>query len=307
MKIKYKIFLLLVSSLFVNSCDKGDVFTGSPVNSNVEFVTLNGTVSTPDAFVVGSQDLPITVTIPQAFDVDVNVQVTAFVPNINRKSTKTVLFHAGLTTVDSTIKLPAGDSTELPFDLNLQLYLTGITTAPTTDITIPSGFKGKQYIMTSNIVDLNYGDSPLGATNSKRCAIRFDYPDFIKATTPPIPTSYNNLNIRLKKDGVVTPVSGNSTQPINGTTTSPIRGEAVNFLDTATDGTYTIEVFAVKLITSPVDLPYRFTIRFPENTSKIIRGVLPALTLGTVSTAIPKLKIERTTTVTGVKYEVTSL
>ena len=312
MKTINRFLIVLTFSILLFSCQQDDVFTGAPDPATVQFETLPGTVSTSETRVVSSQEFPVTVDIaPKTFDVDVVIEVTAFLTNINKRARRTFTIKAGQTSVTGKMVAPSGDqgSVVLPFNQELKLYLSAINTAPlvTSDGVAPLGFEGKQYTMGSNVLSLDYGDSTFGGVNANRCAIRFDW------ANPPVggnPVN-NNLNLRLKRDGVVTTVSPNSStsSPIYGTTVSTSRYEAINFLSIAPDGTYTLEVFAAKLTsaTDPVDVPFRFTVRFPNESVRTFGGILPGLTVGTAATAIPKLQVVKSTDADGAHYDVTLL
>ncbi|GEP49351.1 hypothetical protein FNO01nite_00230 [Flavobacterium noncentrifugens] len=292
MKTLFKSILFIAVWASFISCEEGEVFTGEPDASKVEFVTLQGQIATTETAVVASQRFPVTITIPQSFPVDVSVEATSFLPNINRRARKTFLIKAGQTVLNDFMVTPGaeGAQTFLPFNSNIQVYLSAITSSG--DAEIP-GFAGKQYALTSNVLNLDFGETPLGGINPIRSVIRFDWENPNVGSS-----SYNNLNIRLKRaDGTVVTVSANSNAAnfIYGTTTQTARYETLNFLNGAEDGVYIVEVWAARLISDPVNLPYRFAIRFPDQTSKVISGVIPNLSLGTVATAFPLLQITKST------------
>jgi hypothetical protein len=308
MKVFFNLLAALSFSLFLFSCEQDDRFTGAPDPSKVNFVELPATISTTEANVVSGQQFPVTLDIaPQSFDVDVNIEVTSFLPNINKRTRKTFTIKAGETTVSGKMNAPSGDQgATLPFSQNMNLYMSAITTAPkiTNDGVEPVGFAGKQYTITSNNVVLDYGDTSFGGVNSNRCVVRLDWKNPPGGGNP----FNNNLNIRLKRDGnVVTVANANqTTQPIHGSTTSTSRYENLNFLSSAPDGTYVIEVFAAKLTSStdPVDVPFRFTVRFPNEDVRAYRGVLPSMTVGAATNAVPVFQIIKSTVDGQANYEV---
>jgi hypothetical protein len=295
---KYNVFTLIIFSLLIilSSCDKSDVFTGSPVGTNVEFVNLVGVISSPETKVAASQNFPITVTLPQSFAVEVTIQTTAFLANINKKTTKSVVIPAGQTTITYDITAPGGDLTPLPFNMNLEVFLTAITTSGVE----PSGFSGKQYTLTSNKLNLDYGDTGTQALNINRLGVRFDFP-----FPPGSGLTYNNLNIVVKRNGVVIPVPAGSTNTVNGSTAAFARYETVNILNTALDAIYTIEVYSVVQIATPINMPYRFTIRYPNDSSKTYAGIIPSMTIGNQASAIKKIEIIKSTVAGKANYVVT--
>ena len=263
MKIAYKFFIVVTFSFLLFSCDKGDVFTGSPEDSNVEHVALTGTIATTETSVVAGQRIPITVTIPQTFPVDVNVQATSFIVNTNKRFTRTILIPAGETSVLSYVNAPGGDSTDLPFIMSVQLSLTAITTVQSVDV--PVGFEGKQYTLTSNVLELEYGDTSIPSTNAKRLGIRFDFKGPYTGQGP----NYNDLNIVLKKNGNILAantlaVASSLTAPLAGSLTSTARYEQLYLLDIAqklkifnkTPADSTAGIYSVKATTN-VALNYK--------------------------------------------------
>ena len=408
---------VIFTIITIISCSKGELVTGSPVDSNVEFVTLQGSITTPDSDVVANQSFPVTISLGTVtFPMDVSVEAIAFLPNLNKRSRKAFIIPAGESSITSTMVAPSGDATSsLPFNLDMKLYLSAITTAP--DV-IPKGFVGKQYSIVSDTIFLGYGDTSVPGVNSKRCGIRFDFQGPYSGAG----TDFNNLNIVLKKNGAATTSQSSmqgvsplasSTRPLFGTLTNAGRYESIFFLDTNQAGvlscasqsdynnkiytvktnrsatqsndkphgfkvgdivsinsitgliantpinvlvtevgempaigttpsyyyykftldfdlfssfsantytidmssytstdTYVIEVFAKTLggnsTTAPaVDMPYKFSIRFPDETSKVYSGVIPGLTIGTAANAVPKLQIVKTTTAGVSSYVIT--
>jgi hypothetical protein len=303
MKRIYKILFLLVTACFVSSCEEGDVFTGTPVGTNLQFETLQGTITTSETHVVSAQTIPITVTIPKSFPVDTKVQATAFLPNNGKRSTKSIDIPAGQTTVESTMQVPGADQSDLTFNSVLEIYLTGFTTGDEVDT---HGFPGKQYSMTSDKITLDYGDAALPALNPNRLIVRLDW-EFPNNGNP----SNNNLNLSFRKNNNITTVAPNSntSAAVFGTQTGTGRYETININNAvAEDATYTINVFAAKLKTTPSDIKYRFIVRFPNDTTKVFYGVLSGITVGNAASSIPKLQIVKVTDGNGaVEYTVTQL
>jgi len=304
MKTLYKIVLLLLIPVFFISCEEGDVFVGTPAGTDLQFITLKGTVATTESNVVSGQVIPITVTIPQSFPVETKVQVIAFLPNTNKRSTKSVIFPAGETTVDSEMTVPGAEQSDLPFHMNLEIYLAAITTGDDVDT---FGFPGKQYSLTSDKITLDFSDTTIPAQNVNRLLIRFDFENYNNGN----PAS-NNLNLSFRKNGVITPIANNNQQATAayfGSLTATARYENVNFNNAiAEDGTYTIYAFAQKLIASPSDVDYRFVIRFPAGKTRVFAGTLPGLTLGNAASSIPVLQIVKSTDGNGVaQYAITQL
>ncbi|MBS7785689.1 hypothetical protein KIH23_00135 [Flavobacterium sp. CYK-55] len=253
-----KVFLTLSCFGIFIACQEDDVFSGQPQGP---FTTLKGSVTTTETNVVSSQSFPITVSLgdnpetPEAdlltFPMDVSVEVIAYVYNENvdvrssKRSRRTFIVPAGENSIVADMIAPGADgTTDLPFNMDLRLFMSAITTAP--EVT-PKGFPGKQYLMTSDTINVDYGDTPFAGVNSKRLGIRFD---FIGPHSGAAPSSapINNLNIVVKRNGAVMPSqspsqgispSSNSTRPYFGTTNNANRYESLNFLD----ATQTIKVY----------------------------------------------------------------
>ena len=274
------ILIGIVASFAMISCEEDDVFTGSPEGSNLNFITLRGTITTPETDVVAGQQFPVTISLgdnletPDAdlltFPVDVTVEAISFLPNLNKRARKSFVIPAGQNSIEGTMPAPSGDATtDLPFEFDLEVYLSAIATAPNDDNT--RGFEGKQYSIVSDTIILGYGDTPLAAINSKRLGIRFDY-------LGPYGATGNNLNIVLKKNGAVMPsqssaqgVSSGTSRPITGTLTNTGRYESINFLDAKQElklsnvtradsiaGVYTVK--APSSNTSSNDRPHNFKV-----------------------------------------------
>lgn len=260
-------FTVVLSVLFASvSCTKDDVFTGSPVGTDVNFETLRGTITTPETEVVASQSFPVTITLgdnpdtPEAdlltFPVDVNVEAIAFLPNLNKRARKSFVIPAGQNSIVSTMTAPSGDATTtIPFDFDMQLYLSAISTAQNVK---PRGFNGKQYSIVSDTISLGFGDTSLGALNSKRCAIRFDFEGPYSGLTA---GGFNNLDIVFKKNGAAFKVASSSstTRPVYGTTTNAARYETINFLDEAQE-------YKISNLTRNDSINGVYTIKSPNGT-----------------------------------------
>ncbi|HMK06903.1 MAG TPA: hypothetical protein VK476_05190 [Flavobacterium sp.] len=309
MKIFNKIFLLLVAASVLSSCEEDDVFVGSPVGTNVQFETLQGIITTPETHVASSQVIDITVTIPQSFSVETKVQAQAFIPQINKRTIKTVLIPAGATSATSTMTMPGGDNSDLPFHSTVELSLIAIATG---DDVLPSGFSGKQYSLTSDKVVLDFGDGTLPASNNARFVVKFDFELPPNGTRP----GTNNVNLVFKKNGVASTIPQNATQsngtvnPIFGTLVSgTTRYKQISFVNAlAADGTYTLEAYATRLIETPAsDIDYRFLARFPDDVSKVYPGTLTGLTVTPASGSVAVLKIVKSTVGGVAHYDVTQL
>lgn len=221
---KYTPFFLMLSIIGLSvSCAEDDVFTGEPQGP---FTKINATVTTPETELVSGQPFEITINLgdnpntPEAdlltFSDDVNVEVTAFVPSINKRARKTITIPANQNVFVTSMTAPSGDrNPSSSFNKDLLLYLSGITTTPDAEVV---GFPGKQYQMVSDTIHINYGETGILAANAKRLSIVCDF-------TGPYGGSplANNLDMIVSKNGV--PMTGINTsnttyKPFYGTLTS---------------------------------------------------------------------------------------
>ncbi|WP_298221082.1 hypothetical protein [Flavobacterium sp.] len=303
MKYSKKLLILFVPVIFLLSCEKDDVFTGSPVDSDVSFETLTGTISTNETISVAGQKLPVTITIPQAFEDSIRVQVTSFLPSTNKRTTTSVIIPKGQTSVDAEVSAPPTDDSDLPYVVEAQYFLSGINTAQ--NVT-PVGFAGKQYSLTSNVLKVDFGDTPMPNPNANKLSVRLDYefPKFLTSVT-----SFNSIKVVLKRlDGTTVATSTALTAPINMESQVPNKRFAtLVFLSTAPDNTYIVNLYAGTLINSPSNIGYRFAVRFPDGKGKTFANNFSNLTVGPVSSAIAKLQIVKTTVDGNANYVVTPL
>lgn len=304
MKYSKKLLILIVPVILLFSCEKeDDVFTGSPVDSNVSFETLTGTISTNETITVAGQKIPVTITLPQAFEDSVSVQVTSFLPSTNKRITTSVIIPEGETSITEEISAPPVDNSDLPYVVEAQYFLSGISTAPNVK---PVGFAGKQYSLVSNLLKVDFGDTTMPGPNANKLSIRFDYelPKYRSSVS-----SFNSIKVVLKRlDGTTVTTNANPSTPINLTSQGPDQRYAtLVFLSSAPDNTYILNVYAKTLIDSPSNIGYRFAVRYPDEIGKVLFGNFSNLTVGTAATAFPKLQIVKTTVNGNANYVVTQL
>lgn len=199
---KYTPLFLLLGFVGISvSCSEDEVFTGAPQGS---FKTINATISTPETEVVAGQPFEITINLgdnPNTNEVDlltftdeVNVEVTAFVPSINRRLRKAITIPANQNVFVTSMTAPSGDvSPSALFNKEMEMYISAITTTPDAEVV---GFEGVNYKISSNKVNLNYGETTVLATNSKRFSIVFDFQG--PYGTHPLA---NNLDLIISKNG----------------------------------------------------------------------------------------------------------
>ncbi len=290
MKNFYRLLILFTIVLFF-SCEKGEIFTGSPLDNGVSIESLVGTVTINESLIVSTQKVPITVTLPRTFDENVNIQATTFVPSTNKRIITSFILPAGQSSITTEIASPPTDNAVLSYVLEAQVFLTALGTDP---LKPTVGFVGKQYILTSNIAKVDFGpDTVAPSTSSSRLSVRLDCesPKYSGATT------YNELNLVLKKNmGTVVQPINNTTISLgfsgtNSTSLSETRYDDINISNSAPEDTYTISIYARKLILTPSNLKYRFVVRFPNKKIKTYTGVLNDVVVTNASQAIVKLQI----------------
>ena len=288
--------LIFISCLsLLTSCSKNEVVTGSPVGTNVNFETLQGSISCDETQLAGGQLVKVTVGLPRTFNVDVLVENSAFVRETGKRTRKSVLIPAGLTSAEMMMPIPAGDQPILPFLMNVDMYLTAITTAP--DV-VPKGFSGSQYSIVSNILNFGFGDASFTAVNGKRLGVRFDFIDPNAGGNP----VFNNLDLKVTKVGfpsfTVSPLSAVNAE-VYGTVKATTRYESLYFNNIGADATYIVEIYAQRLISTPLSVPFRFTLRFANEETRVFTGVLnnAVVVLPAGSNSVAKLKIEKSSAV----------
>ncbi len=275
MKYINKFTILLFATIFVACSPDDDKFSGSPVD-NLNIIELTGSISTAETAVVAGQNFMVTVTIPQTFETDVLVEAMASVEG--NVTTASILVPAGATSGSGLIAAPAGAlAAIMPFNNNLSLKINAIVL---TEVQL-----GNHYLLSSPSINIDFGDSLMPDPNISRLTIRFDWEG-------PYGGGENDLDLYLFGSG------GLVAQSETGS-----RYENVVLSNNAADGTYTLSVGAFTVVNPNIDIPYRFMFRFPDNTTKTIVGVFPALNAGDFINDV--VTIVKTTNVDGdAEYEI---
>lgn len=275
-------YVAVITTMFV-SCEQNDRISGSPIQ-NDDIVTLTGVISSTETSVVAGQKIPFTATIPQIFEGDVDVEATAILPN-GVKTTSFVTIPAGQTSATGQIEVPASEAPVfMPFNNNMKLFLSAIL--------LTVGEKGTHYLLNSNELSLDFGDTETPAANITRLQIRFDWKG-------PYGEGENDLDlylIRVNPSGPAVVATG-----FTGT-----RYENASLLNTAVDGTYVVaaESYTLTYGSELGSLPYRYVLRYPNNSVKTFSGTFTDFTEGDF---IPVLQIVKTTVDGIVSYDVTQL
>lgn len=250
MKKLFNIFCLVFIASAIISCEQDERVSGSPVD-NSEIVTLTGTISTPATAVVAGQKIAFTATIPQTFEGDVEVEATAALPN-GTSTNATVVIPAGQTSAVGEIEVPASEAPVfMPFNNNMKLSLTAIL--------LTVGETGTHYLLNSNEISLDFGDTETQAANITRLQIRFDWRG---------PYDINDLDLYLLR------VNPDGSQAVVATGFTGNRYENASILNTAVDATYIVaaESYTTEFSPEVGNLPYRYVLRFPDNSVKTFGG-----------------------------------
>ena len=251
------IYLIAPLLVLLLSCESdNEKYSGTPVG-NQQFETIEGTISTNITAAMRNQAIPFRVSIPRTFKDTVSIEVATL--NLSGGRTRvSVDILPGDT--EATDEIPCAGG--LLYDTTVNLSMTGIALK-----TVESG---KHYLIKSNVITLQTGDTSVPPSDNSRLSVRFTWPE---------PASSLN-NIRLT---IVRPDNVNNTPILD----AGVRDYAI--LTTVTNvnalnkyssqpGEYIFKINAVRLIDSPVNLPYRFVVRFPDGTSRLIQGVYENLT-----------------------------
>lgn len=294
-KLKVLLFFMLGAAILVSCEDDDNKFTGSPVGV-MPIETLTGTVSTDVDFVLPGQTIDFTATLPAGFrDIvkdTVTVEASTFTTGGGvRRASVDIL--PGDESATGEIVVGGGGGT---FDLSCDLKLTAIN--------LKKVVPGKHYLMTSNTVTINSGNSSVPAENDSRLQIRISWenktnpnnlrPKIVRTTG--VETFFpNGIEPRIQKSypiynsPIINPVTGNPTP----------EGSNYSYLP----GTYKLKLgvtTANDLVTSPVDMKYRIAIRFPDKHVEIYNGVYNNLSVS--SGFIDILQFEKTGTGDSARY-----
>jgi hypothetical protein len=273
-KIIYKLLLSSIVSFFLFSCEEGERFSGSP-EGNLEIVTLDATISSPTTFALTNQKMPFTVTLPRTFADTVKVEVTS-ISNRGRRTRAYVEVLPNQLQASEEINAAGGAL----FNTDFNMFISAIE--------LYSVEKGKHYLIKSNTLVIESGNTTIPDVTTGRLTVKFTWPEIVSTG------NVNNLGLVIDRPDPV------SNAIINGFTS----GESgklhfINDLSTGTnsstnsfnDGTYLFSVRPILLESSPKDFPYRIVLVYPDEKVEVYQGVLTGLTLNTLTQ--PFFKIEK--------------
>ena len=268
--IKFFFFIgLLAATLF--SCESDDEkYNGSPVGKD-DIITLDGIIQTTVTAAMNNQKIPFTVTLPRTFSDTVSVEVST--KNRSGASTRvSVDILPGDVTISDEIPCAGGAIYNSSVDLSI------------TAINLKTVEQGKHYLIKSNVITLETGDTSVPSSDNTKLQVRFAVPES--------GSTLNNIRLYVTRPDNTVSVPGNeSSTPTR--LYSVTNGASNSVTSSGLVGEYILKIAAFNsLVTSPVDLPYRFVVRFPDGSSKLFQGIYPALTLS--SPQLPVLRIVKT-------------
>ncbi len=270
MKNKLKnIFLPLISLIFFIACDEGERFTGSPVG-NLDIITLDATISSTSTLALTDQKIDFTVTLPRTFSDTVRVEASS-ISDSGRRTRGYVEILPNQLSGTGEINAAGGGTFNSTFDLfasAIELY------------TVEAG---KHYLIKSNNVEIQTGNTTIQDANGSRLSVKLVWPNL---------STSNNLRFNVDKptlpDANVTSLSGGKTHFINVDNAGPENTTT----NSSAEGNYIFNISAIALTTSPIDMPYRLVLVYPDGKVDVFNGVYNGLTVG--APLLPVLQVNKT-------------
>ena len=268
------LLLLFVFITFIGCDNKSDKFSGSPIGK-ANFINVDATISTDETIVSTLQSFDFTATIPQVFNSDVAVEATIVGVNTSIRRAKVVI-PAGQLSATGSISAPVAvdsNSSTSTFTQSATLYLSAI---------LPNDLPANTtYTISSNKIVLKLSDTSVPLSNSDRFIVRLDWQGPWGIVGNPL---QNNLDMNVRKDGVLFTASILPSPNPQNTKNDDSRFENFSIMNYYPNGVYTFEVFAKSIINNG-DLNCRFIIVYPTDETKTIEFVTPGL----LSTNLPSL------------------
>ncbi len=272
-KIKSLTFLLFLALI---SCENdNEKFSGSP-EGNLEIQTITGDISAnvENNFALPGQEIDFTVTIPQSFRSVTNdtliVEATTLTKTGSKRTTSIIIPE---NTNTATGKITVGGSSI--FQSQFDLFLSAIN--------VKNNSSGVHYLLDSNKLTFNTGNSSIPSNNDKRLQIRVSWENLLNG---------NNVRCFMKNSSNFTFNFGNGTEPrtsksffisnsqLINSAGNPIN-ESLNSQYAFNPSEYTLSISATSatdLETNPTNLKYRVVVKFPNNDVKIFNGVYNNMT-----------------------------
>jgi len=258
---------LLIAGL--TSCEDDDEkFSGSPVGTN-NIVMLKGALDTDATFALTDQDVDFTITLPQTFSDTVNVEVTT-ISNSGRRVRESIEIRPDSLVKKGTIRAAGGAI----FDTNFKMYISGISLQTAQPY-------GTHYLMTSDTISIGTGSTVIPDQVLNRLKVKVVWG---------LPSSSNNLKLMIGRPTLADieqfsfDTGDGKAHQIN------VGNTGGNNKDISTiPGDYVFKLKALALPASPVDVPYRVIVVYPDGQSYVYSGVLNGLTLDSPLTDVFKV------------------
>lgn len=264
-----KFFLLApLMAAFVACDDEGDVFTGSPLDDpNIAIVPITAVIETVPAeaatnnVFLTDQKIPVKITLPRAFADTVQVEATSLSSN-GRRRRNYIEFLPNETVQTGDVLAAGGDL----FNDRFEMYASAIE--------LYNGEPGKHYLLNSNVLTINSGNTTVPDNDVTKLQIKLSWPD--------AGSQRNNLRLVLDRPEPIIDASPTlqgtiRTHNIN-VLTSNVPGSQNGNQQSSIAGEYILKINAQRLVTSPSDMTYRLVINFPNDTVQVFQGVYAGLT-----------------------------
>lgn len=169
-KIKIIFFLAALVSVFASCESDEEKYSGTPVG-NQDIETIQGNIELLPGSVtkfMSNQKIPVKITLPFAFQDSVTVEVSSITVSGGRTRIS-VIFVPGQTV--SNPENIAGEDPEIPaaggaiFNTTMEVYLSGIA--------LSHAIPGKHYLLTSEHIVLNTGNTTVPGDNANKLQTKF--------------------------------------------------------------------------------------------------------------------------------------
>lgn len=275
-----KYILLLTASIIFMNCETNDKFTGSPVG-NQEIITLDAALTTDVDFAISNQDVEFNLVLPRTFKDTATVEVTA-VNTVGGRTRAYVDILPGKVSPEpekiSSIKSPGASVFVSQFELSV------------TAISLRHAEIGKHYLIKSDVISIGTGATGVQDKDVNKLSIKLVWP-FMSSTT-------NDVKLMITKPGQTNSVEISSIQSAPGGD-GKFHGLRIPYTpnlisspsNSNQDGDYIFSITGKNLITSPIDMPYRFVLVYPNGDVEFFNGVYQGMFVN--APLIPVLKVTK--------------
>ena len=288
MKNLYIMTLFFGIVISILSCSTDEKFTGSPIDSGLNIITLEGIVSADvdeSQTILTGQKLDFTVMLPEnkVFTDTVTVEVSS-VAQSGVRTRAYVDVMPGESSASGEINAVGGSVFNTTFDMTI------------TAIKLQTVEPGIHYLMKSNTRTFKTGNTGIPATDSNLLKIR---------VISELATTTNRFKLLIDRPGSGADGTGSFNNGVvsHNLQTGPSGTE--NSSQSFGQGEYTFSLAAQALPSASEDKEYRILIVFPNGDVKVYDGVYGGLTL--LSPPKPVLKVTKTGTGLDAVFEVTPL